>query len=144
MRAELLDYLEERFGIPPSLFDIFEFYSSSRGRISLGPKQLISRPEPVSVGMLAFRNRGMLKPTTNLILLFGRHATKNIIMLGRDDAHAYAQGHDLRLPSESVSDCAEGYVIVSYAGVPMGCGHLKDGLLTNLVPKAKRLKLKYL
>ena len=144
MRAELLDYLEQRFGIPRSVFDGFEFFSSSRGRISIGPKTIISKPEPISVGMLAFRTRGALKPTTNLFLLFGRYAIRNVVKLGKSDASAYAQGNDIRLSGETTGDCTEGYVIVSYEGSPMGCGHLKDGLLTNLVPKAKRLRLKYL
>jgi hypothetical protein len=144
MRAELLDYLKQRFGIPPSTFEGFVFYSSTRGRISIGPEQVISRPEPISVGVLAFRAGGALKPTTNLFLIFGKYATKNIIRLDRANASAYAQGNDVRLSAEDLADCTEGYVIVSYEDTPMGCGHLRDGLVNNLVPKAKRMKLKYL
>jgi NOL1/NOP2/fmu family ribosome biogenesis protein len=144
MKTELFDYLDKRFGIPSSVFDGFEFYSSTRGRISLGPKKVISRPEPISIGVLAFRAGGALKPTTNLFLIFGKHATKNIINLDRANASAYAQGNDVRLLAEDLADCTEGYVIVSYAGIPMGCGHLRDGLVNNLVPKSKRMKLKYL
>ena len=94
MKSELLEYLEERFGISRSAFQNFEFYAASRGRIFLGPKKMIPSPEPVSVGILAARTGNAIKPTTNLLQLFGRHADKNIINLDPENLRKYANGHD--------------------------------------------------
>jgi NOL1/NOP2/fmu family ribosome biogenesis protein len=144
MRDEILGYLEERFGIPASMFEGFGFYGASRGRIYLGPKSVLPRPEPVSVGILVARAGGALKPTTNLIQLFGRHATRNVVSLGRENALRYANGDDLTLAPGEKEDTTDGYVILSYLGSPMGCGRLAGDVVSNLLPKGKRLKLKFL
>ncbi|MBU0533120.1 hypothetical protein KKB44_06525 [Candidatus Micrarchaeota archaeon] len=141
MKTEFLTYLQERFGIPANLFDDFEFYGASKGRVYLGPKSAISSPEPVSVGFLAARIGNSIKPSTNLIQLFGKYATKNIINLNKENTIKYANGEDVIIDSKEFTD---GYVILSYQGSPLGCGHAKGKTITNLLPKAKRLQLKFL
>jgi len=144
MKSQLFEYLESRFGILPPKFKDFEFYGASRGRIFLGPKHIISRPEPVSVGILAARTGNAIKPTTNLLQLFGRHASKNIVNLNKENIMKYAKGESLLLTEQEKNSSSNGYVIVSYSSVPVGCGYLKDDSLDSLLPKAKRLSLKYL
>lgn len=140
MKKMLFGYLEERFGIPGSVFAGHEFYSASKGRVYLGPKKTISSPEPVSVGMLAARIGRAVKPSTNLLQLFGRHATKNIIKLDRKNTLKYVNGEDI----EVETDATDGYVLLTYKNSSIGCGFLKGKKVGNLLPKAKRARLKFL
>lgn len=135
---KVLEFFKERFGIEESAFDGFGLYMGSRGRVYLGPKTLIGKPDVISPGLLAARVSNAIKPSTNFIQLFGHLATRNVIDVGKEDAAAFARGEDLAYEGD------EGYVIVSYEGRPMGCGHLKGSTVRNLLPKSRRQELKYL
>ncbi len=135
----VLKYFEERFGIPESLFDEFGIYAGPKGRVYLGPKKLPGKPDIVSPGLLIARAESAVKPTTNFLQLFGKHATKNIISLSKEQAVSYAKGEDLRISSEN-----DGYIIAEYSGNFLGCGMLKSGILINQIPKAKRQLVKYI
>ncbi|MBD3210779.1 hypothetical protein GF318_05340 [Candidatus Micrarchaeota archaeon] len=141
MKKEILHYFRERFGIPPSCFQTFSLYAASRGRIYVGPETTIPRPEPVSVGILAARTGNAIKPTTAILQLLGRHATRNIVRISRKDAEKFAGGQDLKAGE---TEATEGYVLVSYQDTPLGCGFLKGGTVRSMIPKAKRLQLKFL
>jgi len=140
MKEMLFGYLEKRFGIPASVFAEHEFYAASKGRVYIGPKKAISEPNVVSVGMLAARISRTVKPSTNLLQLFGRHATKNTIKLDRENTLKYVRGEDI----EVETDATGGYVLLAYKGSPIGCGFLEKGSVKNLLPKAKRAQLKFL
>jgi len=144
MREKIVTHLQERFGIPMSVFDDFEFYGGNKGRVYLGPKNPIINPEPVSMGLLVIRVDNSIKPTTNLLQLFGRYANKNIVILTKNHTLEYTNGSDIRPTAEETNNSTNGYVVVSYEDSVIGCGMLKEGLLTNLIPKAKRLKLKFI
>ena len=141
---KFLDYLFERFGIPHHVFDEYGFYSASRGRIYIGPKSCPPKLNPVSMGLLAARSGETFKPSTNLLQLFGGYATKNIVNLGKENALKYAKGEDVEPTSNEQGNASQGYVIVSYIGSAMGCGFLKDSKIKNMIPKAKRIELKFL
>ncbi|NYZ74274.1 hypothetical protein H0O00_03965 [Candidatus Micrarchaeota archaeon] len=143
-RSMVLDYLEERFGLAPETFRGFGLYLASKGRVYLGPERAIGEPRVVSVGITIARLSGTVKPSTNLIQLFGRQMTRNVIPLEKEEAVSYAKGEDIRLPAERLSHVTEGYVSLGYADVPLGCGMLKDGSIRNMLPKAKRLGLKFI
>jgi len=140
-REMVLSYLEERFGIERRHFSGFEFYMASKGRVFLGPKRIPGRLKPVSVGILVARMSGTVKPSTNLLQLFGRHASRNIVDLPKEQALRYLRGEDLRLPGNGTTD---GYVLMKYLGFPLGCGMLKKGIIKNMLPKAKRIEAKFL
>ncbi len=137
-------YLEERFGLGPDAFEGYGMYLASKGRVYLGPKTAIDKPKVVTLGLLIARVGGTVKPSTNLLQLYGRRITRNLIGLDKDQAAAFARGEDVRLQEGQDPDCSEGYVLMSYSGTPMGCGFLKAGMVKNLLPKAKRLELKHL
>ncbi len=137
-------YLDERFGLGPEAFEGYGMYMASKGRVYLGPKALIERPKIVTLGLLIARVGGTVKPTTNLLQLFGKRVTKNRLVLSREQARSFARGEDVRLEAGDEEGCAEGYVLIAYGGTPMGCGFLKGGVVKNMLPKAKRLELKYL
>lgn len=134
----VLDYFQERFGIEPSNFDDYGLYMGSRGRVFLGPKSLIDKPQIIAPGILVARISEAIKPTSNFIHMFGHLASRNVISVGREQARAFSMGEDLEAEGE------DGYVIISYDGRPLGCGLLKGGAVKNLLPKAKRQNLEYL
>jgi NOL1/NOP2/fmu family ribosome biogenesis protein len=73
--------------------------------------------------------------------MFGKHAKKNFIELSKEDAVRFIRGEDMDTKPEGVED---GYVILKYEGVPLGCGLLKEGHIKNMVPKAKRLEVEFI
>jgi NOL1/NOP2/fmu family ribosome biogenesis protein len=137
-------YLGERFGITREDLSGFGMYLASKGRVYLGPEKAIDRPRIVTIGLLIARVSRSVKPSTNLLQLFGRRISRNRISLEREQAVAFARGDDLRCGQGQASSCTDGYVLLSYEGFPLGCGFLQGGAVKNLVPKAKRLGLKYL
>ncbi|MDD5172354.1 MAG: hypothetical protein PHF60_04950 [Candidatus ainarchaeum sp.] len=143
-KGMVLDYLEERFGLSPETFKGFGLYMASKGRIYLGPVRAIGSPRIVCLGITIARLSGTVKPSTNLIQLFGRQMSRNIIRLEKEEAMAYARGDDLRLAPERLDRITPGYVALNYLDVPLGCGMLKDGSIRNMLPKAKRLELKFI
>ena len=139
MKEDVLAYFETRFGLQRSLFSDFIFFSGEGGRIYLGPRSFPDLKETLHVGLPAARVGRSIKPSSHLVQLFGRHATKNVVQLTRYEAAAYMQGDDL--PAKG--DATDGHVILMHDGVPLGCGLLRDGVIKNRLPKAKRLALKY-
>src|SRR5512143_126318 len=137
-------YLEERFGIGHEDLGGFGLYMASKGRVYLGPEKAIDRPRVVTLGLLIARVSRSVKPSTNLFQLFGRGIRKNFMELDRAQTVAFARGEDVRVESGQSSSCTEGYVLLRYKGFPLGCGFLQGAVVKNLVPKAKRLELKYL
>jgi len=143
-KAMVLGYLEERFGLSPDEFKGFGLYMASKGRVYLGPERAIGSPRIVCVGVTIARLSGAVKPSTNLIQLFGRQMSRNMVALENKEALSYAKGEDLLLPAERLGHVTPGYVALTYLGIPLGCGLLKDGSIRNMLPKAKRLELRFI
>jgi hypothetical protein len=70
-KEKILGYLKGSFGIDSRIFDNFGFYEGGKGRVFLGPKKAIEKPEIVSLGMTIARINHSVKPSTNLFQLFG-------------------------------------------------------------------------
>lgn len=143
-KQDVFTYLEERFLLERDLFQNFTLYLASKGRIYLGPKNLVQHPRIATVGLLIARISGTIKPTTNLLQLFGRSVKKNFIYLTKDNAKKYARGDDLFISPEEMGDATAGYVLLRYLDFSLGCGLLKDNKIKNMLPKAKRLELQHL
>ncbi len=141
-QKQVLDYLQSHFGLEPSLFSDFCFYLTSKGRIYLGPRQIINQPKIVTLGIMIARADSGIKPTTNLFQVFGRHITKNILQLTKEQTIKYVKGEDMILHDTSAA--SDGYVLLKFNDYPLGCGLLKGKTLKNMMPKAKRLGLKYI
>ena len=138
---KVIDYFFERFGIEKAVFDGFGIYAGLKGKIYLGPKKLIEKPNLVTPGVLIARDLKTVKPSTNFIQLFGHLAKKNFVELSKDDAVRFMKGEDLALEK---TDAENGYVVVRYENYSLGCGFLEDKNLRNQVPKAKRVEVTYL
>ncbi len=142
--ADVLAYLEQRFGLERTLFSDYGLYAASKGRIYLGPKRLINHPRIATVGLLIARSHGAIKPSTNLLQLFGRQVKKNYVALEKENAAAFIGGADVRLAPGEVGGATDGYVLVRYLDFSLGCGMLQGETVRNMLPKAKRLKVTYL
>ena len=132
---EVLEYMEERFGIRRERFRDFRLYLGSKGRIFLGPKNVPPKVNPVTIGILAFRTGNSIKPTSNLIQIFGDSIDRNAVELSREEAIAYIRGEDL---GQKPSDATDGYVVLRYRSMTLGIGMLKEGRIRNMLPKARR------
>jgi len=134
-RARVVEIMGSRFGIPPEAFEGVSF--SLRGR-NVWAFSLPEIPDLAweTVGLRVISVRGRVpKPTTAALQLFGRHATKNVVDLGTEDALKFAAGERQRI-SAPVED---GYVVVSHGGDVLGCGQYLDGELISLLPKERRI-----
>ncbi|MDD5340590.1 MAG: hypothetical protein PHV13_05075 [Candidatus ainarchaeum sp.] len=142
--ADVLLYLEERFGLERALFSDYGLYATSKGRIYIGPKRLVNHPRIATVGLLIARSQGAIKPSTNLLQLFGRQVKKNYVVLGRENAATFIGGTDVKVTSGEKGDASDGYVLVRYLDFSLGCGMLHGSDVRNMLPKAKRLKIAYI
>jgi NOL1/NOP2/fmu family ribosome biogenesis protein len=74
---------------------------------------------------------------------WGLQATKNILSLSASDARKWLTGENLDVQEE---DLPEGFKLVSYLHPKtnkldfLGCGRLRERVLANYVPKARRVK----
>jgi len=104
------------------------------------------------VGMQIARIGNSIKPSTNLLQLFGRHATRNVLSVTKEQAVAYAKGDDIKLSTQKESlksalpasfQVSDGYVLLKYLDFPLGCGLLKGSQIKNVLPKARRMNVKF-
>jgi NOL1/NOP2/fmu family ribosome biogenesis protein len=138
-REEVLDWWDDRFGIPPETFTEYTFWEKGRGKIWIYRGEA---PDPVDVeglGMTFLRTRQEhWKPSTNAVQRFGRAATRNVIELSGEAASRFARGED----QEYDWDGDWGYVIAAHdlAGErePMGVGLYVYGELRSTVPKGRQ------
>ncbi|MCK4968542.1 MAG: hypothetical protein KAS12_05785 [Candidatus Aenigmarchaeota archaeon] len=142
-KKELTKQLDERFGISKNVFNDYHFIENeekfwicSLDTTTIDFKNL--RTE--GIGMLFARKGLALKPTTNMIQLFGNHATKNVVELDEEQKNKFLSGLDI---SELDANVDSGYVIVKYKNDSLGCSLYKEGTLKNQIPKAKRIKKLY-
>lgn len=143
LQKEVLEYLNSRFGLTQTLFDDFGLYLGAKGKIYLGPKHLVDKLKIVTLGIMIARADNGIKPTTNLFQTFGKHVTKNYVELNREQTIVYIKGEDMNLNAD-LPHADDGYVLLNYGQIPLGCGFLKGKALRNMMPKAKRLKLKFI
>lgn len=140
-KQQTLDYLQRRFGMLPELFADFEFYAGPNGRIILGARRIDDRLSPDTAGLLIARIGRTVKPSTNLLQLFGKHVSRNLVVLNPQQTALYIKGNDLEVTAAEIGDTTEGYVLLKYLSYPLGCGLLQGNHIKNMLPRAKRLEV---
>lgn len=141
-RRELLCFLEERFGLSPSLFDEYVILKGSTN-YWLFPKtehlNLLKKLSPEAVGLIFLRKvSNYLKPTSTFLQRFGKYATKNIVELNEDQLKLLQSNYKIpiSLPLE------EGYVILRDENWILGCGlYVKGHLYSYLETKVLKTLL---
>lgn len=138
-RSEVLDYLDDRYGIPPEAFAEHTFWEKGAGKIWIVHSD---HPSPIAVeglGMTCLRTRQEFwKPTTDFVQRFGDHATDCVVVLSDDEAARFMTGEE-----QAVAwDGDWGYLIAARetAGdvVPLGVGLYTYGELDSMMPKGRR------
>lgn len=142
IQSEVLEYLESRFGLAPENFREHRFYLASRERLYLGPKHVPDDRRIATLGILVARASSSIKPTTNLLQLFGSMITRNFLALDAKQAASFAKGEDLQVGD--TQGATDGYVLLRYLDIPLGCGLLRGKGVKNMLPKARRLEIRFL
>ncbi|MHC3437976.1 DUF7122 family protein [Natrialbaceae archaeon A-gly3] len=124
-REEVLEYFEDRFGIPPETFDDHTFWEKGAGKIWVYSGESASPVEIEALGMTCLRTRQEhWKPTTDFVQRFGTHASECVIELSREEAERFVDGEDQDLEW----DGDWGYLIAAHEvgvgseGRPVGDG----------------------
>ena len=141
-REEVLEWWDERFGIPPETFDDSTFWEKGSGKIWILHGDTANPISVEGLGMTFLRTRQEhWKPTTNAVQRFGREATKNVLELDGEEAATFAAGEDQELDWEG----DWGYLVAAHdlAGErePIGVGLFLYGELRSTVPKGRRENL---
>ena len=140
-RGEVISWWSKRFGVPEEVFEPYEFFRTGKGTIWAIRR---SGKAPGGLEGLRYQALGMVimrmgkfgwKPTTNAIQVFGRYARRNVVDLDERQMRAFVAGEAIRGPFEGLE---EGYVVVRYRGLPLGCGLYRHGVLLSQVPKIRR------
>jgi uracil-DNA glycosylase len=138
-RSEVLDYLEERFGIPAETFAHHTFWEKGAGKIWVVYGDHPSPIEVEGLGMTCLRTRQEFwKPTTDFVQRFGELATNCVVVLSGDEAARFLAGEEQAI----TWDGDWGYLIAARetAGdtVPLGVGLYTYGELNSMVPKGRQ------
>ena len=141
-RTEVLDFFEDRFGIPRETFAGYSFWEKGAGKVWIYAGEASSPLEIEAIGMTCLRTRQEhWKPTTDFVQRFGQYATDCVITVTREQARRFVAGEDQPLEW----DGEWGYLIVAseVAGseAPLGVGLYIRGELRSVVPKGRRRQL---
>ena len=141
-RGEVLDWFEERFGVPQETFEGYTFWEKGAGKVWAFADEAATPQRVESLGMCVLRTRQEhWKPTTDAAQRFGRLATRNVVELDEETAKAFLAGET----QEVAWDGDWGYLIAAHdiAGAiePIGVGLYLHGELRSTIPKARQRTL---
>jgi hypothetical protein len=137
LRAEVLDELRCRFGVPDSALAHAEFTESARGEIWIASNVSAGRFGALRPpGLRAFRRTpGGLKPTSVLLTAIGPLVASSRVEVDARALHLLLLGQ--RIPVVHTN----GYVALSYSGDVVGCALVTDGIVHCLIPTGRRREL---
>jgi NOL1/NOP2/fmu family ribosome biogenesis protein len=134
-RRFLLQYLENRFGIPESAFDEYLLFKRQTRWSIMKKTSFHTAPQlKVSkVGTKAFqRVSSYVKPTTALIQIVGHAATRAVLEIDEGQLRSIMTDEDIIQELE----LDKGYVILKLRGdVILGLGFYADGRVRSQLPK---------
>jgi NOL1/NOP2/fmu family ribosome biogenesis protein len=128
--------MEERFGMSRALFDPFLLLKRRRSWWLVRNQSYIRRAAPLKVervGLKAFHQVGAyLKPTTRMIQIFGKEASRRRVELDRRGLLQLLDGKEIK--SELAIE--PGYVILGWEGNSiLGMGLYIDGTIRSQIPR---------
>ena len=134
-RPEFFSYLEERFGISPSVFDEYLLLKRNKSWWFLRQSDLVEKASSLRVcmtGLKAFQMVGRyIKPTTRLIQVFGHLATRSILPISSDDIKKMI---DVQYISSDMK-IDNGYIILCFRNASLGLGLFIDGKVISQIPR---------
>ena len=133
--------LEDRFGIPPAVFNDYVFYQKGRKYFYILPAnhQPPTKPNIISAGQ-PFLNIGPKVPklTSIAATTFGKFVTKNIIVASKKQQEAFVRRKSFKLSAGQIEKCSGyGYVLIRYQNITIGNGFYREneGLCESFFPK---------
>ena len=135
-RHHIFSYIENRFGIPETLFDDYLLFSTKRSWVLLKRSlhiETASHLKVSKVGLRAFQRVGnFVKPTTRFIQTFGRFASKAKLQINMAQLETLLEGGEI--PVDLKLD--NGYVILSTENDRvLGLGLLIKGKIRSQLPR---------
>ncbi len=127
----------DRFGIAPETFEQMLVLRASTKTVDLVSRghRPPKRPIPDSSGMKCIHTTMYYpKITTQAAMLLGRHATRNIVSLDREQLDAYLHRRDIEADASQTTRCTGvGYVMIEHEGHTVGVGFYRpdDGVETR-------------
>ena len=138
---EIYAYLNDRFGLHKNLFSSYSWYTGNSSNIYLGPKQIESKLNISSPGIIALRKSKTYKPTTNFLQLFGPLIKKSVFNIPSKETVDFCQGRDIIPNGHDYEHLIPGFVAVAYEKRILGCGHWNGETLSCLIPKSRQTHL---
>jgi NOL1/NOP2/fmu family ribosome biogenesis protein len=127
--------MERRFGISENVFDGYLLFKRKRSWRLLKNSpflQTASQFKVAGVGLKAFQRVGkFVKPTTRMIQMFGRLATRAKVEMDEVQLRKLVGGEPLNVELE----VEDGYVILSFEDRILGLGLLIEGKLYSQIPR---------
>lgn len=137
LRSEITEYMESRFGVPPTAFDGAALQELGSGEIWIASRDaaaVTATRRPPGLRALRRSPEG-LKPTSAFLVSIGP-----LVVCSRVEMDAAAL-QSLLLGRRLAADAADGYVALSYEKSVLGCGLVSAGSLRCLVPTGRRQEL---
>ena len=135
-RHHIFSYIENRFGIPETLFDDYLLFRTKRNWVLIKNVTQIawaSQLKVSKVGLKAFQRVGnFVKPATRFIQTFGRFASKAKLQINMTQLETLLEGGEI--PIDLKLD--NGYVVLSTEeDRVLGLGLLINGKIRSQLPK---------
>lgn len=134
---ELMKLLNEQFGVEEKLD--FVFLKNNKDKVYIINREIeeldFEKLWVDSVGLYLgkFHNDGF-RPSVEGAQILAPFATKNVIEVSKEQKHEWLKGNDIDLPSSENK-----FVIVKSEDDVLGAGKVKNEVILNSVPKARRL-----
>jgi NOL1/NOP2/fmu family ribosome biogenesis protein len=136
---KILHLFEEQWGC--TLNDLLSTYSlalTGKDKVYLFNREIHRIHLDVtinSIGLYIANMKGtQIRLTIEGAQLIGPVATKNIVEISAQEAQVWIRGNDL--PKQG---SWTGFVIIKQGSDYLGCGHFKEGVIANYVPKTRRI-----
>ena len=134
-RHALFSYLENRFGIPETLFDEYLLFKRKKSWWLLRHSSFVEQASQFKISIAGLRAFGKInrfvKPSTRMIQIFGHNATRATLDLNKREFEGLEKGEPFQVGFE----IENGYVIISYEGHPLGLGLFINGLVHPQIPR---------
>ncbi len=139
----ILEQLEKQWGC--SLELDYLFFRNNKNRISLMNRDFAQldtsklRLNSVGLYFCEVMNNGEIRLSIEGSQLVGPSATKNVIPLDFDQTRKWLYGQDIEFGSAAIASLPTGFVILQHEDFFVGCGRLKNGVISNHVSKNRRI-----
>jgi NOL1/NOP2/fmu family ribosome biogenesis protein len=127
--------VKERFGIHPEVFKNYVWFRRQNTWWMVRSSPFLENAGALKIsfaGLRAFTKIGQfIKPSTRMIQVFGKNATKSRLQIEKEDLMRLLRGETLHIESEQEN----GYLVLSYEGDILGLGLLLKPLVHSQLPR---------